>query len=456
MNRLRIISWFVLLIAAGAVLGWSYGVRGKAEAQFADEVSLAREEAARIQRDVVMFTDEIAPARVSFTQALEQLGLDAATAARIATAGQRSFDFRHFRAGNKITIGRGVLGDLREFHYRIDADRELVITPEAPKGSEVASSENSSTVPASLAPSASIDSFHAEIHKVPSATETAGVTGTIHGSLFESVIEAGERPELAMRLAEIFGWDLDFYTDTRPNDTFRIVVEKKKFSNGETAAYGRILAAEYNNAGHPYRAVLFHDLNGHPAYFTPDGKAMKKAFLHSPLKFAAAITSHYSASRFHPILKEYRPHLGIDYAAPTGTPVQTIGEGRVTFAGRKGGAGNLIEIQHTNGYTTYYMHLSRVLVRTGQHVEQGRTIGLVGMTGLATGPHLDFRIQQHGQFLNFERLGLPTADPISKRDWTEFASLRDAAMTHMPDLPPHADTPVVAKNTKPHRSRGAD
>jgi murein DD-endopeptidase MepM/ murein hydrolase activator NlpD len=458
MNRLRIIAWFVLLIVAGAVLGWSYGVRGKAEAQFADEVSLAREEAARIQRDVVMFTDEIAPARVSFTQALEQLGLDADTAARIATAGQRSFDFRHFRAGNKITIGRGVLGDLREVHYRIDTDRELVIAPQSPKDSAAAGPPQSSTpTPASLNPqSASIDSFHAEIRKIPSETETAGVTGTIHGSLFESVIAAGERPELAMRLAEIFGWDLDFYTDTRPNDTFRIVVEKKKFSNGETAAYGRILAAEYNNAGHPYRAVLFHDLNGHPAYFTPDGKAMKKAFLHSPLKFAAAITSHYSASRFHPILKEYRPHLGIDYAAPTGTPVQTIGEGRVSFAGRKGGAGNLIEIQHTNGYTTYYMHLSRVLVRTGQHVEQGRTIGLVGMTGLATGPHLDFRIQQHGQFLNFERLGLPTADPVSKRDWTEFASLRDAAMTHMPDLPPHADTPVVAKNTKPRRSRGAD
>jgi murein DD-endopeptidase MepM/ murein hydrolase activator NlpD len=458
MNRLRIISWFVLLIAAGAVLGWSYGVRGRAEAQFADEVSLAREEAARIQRDVVMFTDEIAPARVSFTQALEQLGLDAATAARLATAGQRSFDFRHFRAGNKITIGRGVLGDLREVHYRIDTDRELIITPQPPKDSEATSSaQSSAATPASLnPPAASSDSFHAEIRKIPSETETAGVTGTIHGSLFESVIEAGERPELAMRLAEIFGWDLDFYTDARPNDTFRIVVEKKKFSNGETATYGRILAAEYNNAGHPYRAVLFHDLTGHPAYFTPDGKAMKKAFLHSPLKFAAAITSHYSASRFHPILKEYRPHLGIDYAAPIGTPVQTIGEGRVTFAGRKGGAGNLIEIQHTNGYTTYYMHLSRVLVRTGQHVEQGRTIGLVGMTGLATGPHLDFRIQQDGQFLNFERLGLPTADPVSKRDWTEFASLRDAAMTHMPDLPPHADTPVVAKNTKPRRSRGAD
>ena len=458
MNRLRIISWFVILIAAGAILGWSYGVRGKAEMQFADEVSLAREEAARIQRDVVRYTDGIAPPRISFNRAVEQVGLDATTASRIAAIAQHSFDFRHFRAGNKITVGRGILGDLREVRYRIDADRELVITPQAPEASEAASSGQTSLALSSAqnAPGASSDSFHAEIRKIPSQTETAGITGTIHGSLFESVIEAGERPELAMRLAEIFGWDLDFYTDTRPNDTFRIVVEKKQFSSGETAAYGRILAAEYNNAGHSYRAVLFHDMNGHSAYFTPEGKAMKKAFLHSPLKFAAAITSHYSANRFHPILKEYRPHLGIDYAAPTGTPVQTIGEGRVTFAGRKGGAGNLIEIQHTNGYTTYYMHLSRVLVRSGQHVEQGQRIGLVGMTGLATGPHLDFRIQQHGQFLNFERLGLPTADPVSKRDWPEFSALRDTAMTYMPDLPPRADTPVVAKTTKPRHSRGAD
>src|SRR6202007_280161 len=219
---------------------------------------------------------------------------------------------------------------------------------------------------------------------------------------------------------------------SRPGDTFRIVVEKKNVANGETASYGRILVAEYNNAGRPYRAVLFHDVAGHPAYFTPEGKAMKKAFLHSPLKFAAAITSHYSTHRYHPILKEYRPHLGIDYAAPTGTPVQTIGDGRVTIGGRKGGAGNLVEIQHTNGYTTYYMHLSRVLVRSGQRVEQGQRIGLVGMTGLATGPHLDFRIQQHGQFLNFERLGLPTAEPVAKRDLAACATERDAAIAPVP------------------------
>jgi murein DD-endopeptidase MepM/ murein hydrolase activator NlpD len=307
--------------------------------------------------------------------------------------------------------------------YRIDADRVLYIRPQG-------------------------DDFHAEVRTIPSETEEVGVVGQVNGSLFNAVLDAGERPELAMRLAEIFGWDLDFYTDPRPGDTFRVVVEKKTLESGEVVSYGRILAAEYNNGPHPYRAVLFHAPNGVPAYYTPEGKSMKKAFLHSPLKFAAVITSHFSEHRFHPILKEYRPHLGIDYAAPTGTPVQTIGDGRVIFAGMKGGAGNLIEIQHTNGYTTYYMHLSRVLVRSGQRVEQGQRIGLVGMTGLATGPHLDFRIQRGKDFLNFERLPLPPSDPVSKRDWNEFVGLRDHALALMPPLPSQQGT-AVAKNSAP-------
>lgn len=436
MKIARIAFWVVLLLAASGFLAWSYAARRRVESDFAQQVALAQADAVRLQREVVLFSDGAAPARVPFQAVLEEMGVDAATAAQIAAVAQSKFDLRHFRAGNKLSIGRSVLGELREVHYRIDTDRELVIA--RPAG----------TVPA-------VD-FGAEIRKISSEIETAGVSGTIQGSLFESVIDAGERPELAMRLAEIFAWDLDFYTDPRPGDTFRLVVEKKRFSNGETAAYGRILAAEYDNAGHPYRAVLFHDLSGRPAYFTPEGKAMKKAFLHSPLKFAAVISSHFSAHRYHPILKEYRAHLGIDYAAPVGTPVQTIGEGRVTFAGRKGGAGNLITVQHTNGYTTYYMHLSRVLVRAGQHVEQGQRIGLVGMTGLATGPHLDFRIQQHGKFLNFERLGLPTADPVSKRDWSEFAAARDEAMSYMPGVPLHVGTAAVEKPSKRRRARGAD
>src|ERR1700727_1921203 len=396
----KMLFWFALIAISAACVAASYCVRRSAEEEVSLQATSAREEARRIQEQVVLYTERLVPAGLPFHMLLRGLGIDAETAERLAASAQSVFDLRHLRAGNRLDVGRSVLGELRSIRYRIDGDRVLSI---APQGHEV----------------------HSEIQTIPSESETIGVMGEVHGSLFNAVLDAGERPELAMRLAQIFGWDLDFYTDPRPGDTFRVVVEKKTLESGEVASYGRILAAEYNNGPHPYRAVLFHGPNGAPAYYTPEGKSTKKAFLHSPLKFAAVITSHFSQHRYHPILKEYRPHLGIDYAAPTGTPVQTIGDGRVIFAGRKGGAGNLIEIQHNNGYTTYYILLSRVLVHSGERVEQGQRIGLVGMTGLATGPHLDFRIQHGKEFLNFERLPLPPSDPISKRDWTEFAAARD-------------------------------
>jgi murein DD-endopeptidase MepM/ murein hydrolase activator NlpD len=422
-KALHVALWAALIVAGAATIGYSLQMRAAAENDFDAEVSASNIDANRIQQQVEVFTEKAVPAGHPFNALLQDLGIAPDLSSRIAASAQSVFDLRHLRAGNRVSIGRSMMGELREIKYRIDADRVLHI---APAGND----------------------FHADIQTIPSETQTKGVLGEVHGSLFNAVIDAGEKPELAMRLADIFGWDLDFYTDPRPGDTFRVVVEKKILANGEMSSYGRILMAEYNNGPRSYRAVLFHDPTGAPAYYTPDGKSMKKAFLHSPLKFQAVITSHFSNSRFHPILKEYRPHLGIDYAAPTGTPVQTIGEGRVIFAGPKGGAGNLIEVQHTNGYTTYYMHLSRILIHSGQHVAQGETIGLVGMTGLATGPHLDFRIQRGKDFVNFERLPPPPSDPISKRDMPAFAEARDAASALMPALTKPGTT-AVASNATP-------
>jgi murein DD-endopeptidase MepM/ murein hydrolase activator NlpD len=307
---------------------------------------------------------------------------------------------RQVRAGNTITVGRSVEGALREIDYKIDADRMLKIVPDE-------------------------QGYSAQIKEIPSKTEITAVSGRVDDSLFNAVEDTGESAELAMRLAQIFGYDLDFYTDPRKGDTFCIVLEKKKYANGQTAGYGKILAAEYENAGKKYQALLFHDPAGRPGYYSADGKSLQKAFLRSPLKFGAPVTSHFSKARFHPILKTYRPHMGTDYGAPIGTPVQTIGSGKVVFAGRKGGEGNMVQVAHFNGYETMYLHLSRMFVRAGERVEIGKTIGLVGSTGLSTGPHLDFRILQKGQYKNFEKLGLPPSDPVSKKNMPEFAELRE-------------------------------
>jgi murein DD-endopeptidase MepM/ murein hydrolase activator NlpD len=416
------IFWASFLLLAAGLAAASYRVRLSAERDLARNCSAAHNEALRPEQQVVRFRQFTLPKGPAFAAFLEGMGVDRPTAARLAASAQPVFDLRHLRAGNQVAVGRSPLGDLREVRYTIDPDHVLSITLQG-------------------------DRFHSEIETIASHAETVGVGGRIEDSLFQAVTDAGENPELAMRLAAIFQFDLDFSTDPRPGDTFRVVVEKKILGNGQTIWYGHILAAEYNRGTRSYRAVLFRDASGNESYFTPEGKSMKKAFLASPLKFSAPITSHFSYHRFHPILKQYRPHLGIDYGAPMGAPVQTIGDGRVIFAGMKGGDGNLVKIQHSNGYTTYYMHLSRILVRNGQRVEQGQRIGLVGMTGLATGPHLDFRIEFGGRFLNFEKLGLPTADPISKHSWAAFAAARDQALALMPPL--GADHPAVAQNRQP-------
>ncbi len=427
-NRRFLIVCLAVLALGFVFLGFVFNKGHEAAREFSREVALARQEAEQIREQVVFFSERRVAARLTLADSLERMGVNPLAAASMVVAAESIYDLRHFRAGNFLAVGRSVVGELRAVRYQIDADRLLWIEPRG-------------------------GGFRAEIKTIPSHSEVAGVSGQIRDSLFNAVTDAGESPELAMRLAEIFGWDLDFYTDPRPGDTFRVVVEKRKHLNGRTAAYGRILAADYNNSGHAYQAMLFHDPEGRPAYYSADGKSLQKAFLRSPLKFAAPITSHFSRSRFHPILKTYRPHLGIDYGAPIGTPVQAIGGGRVVFAGRKGGAGNLVHLQHANGYETMYMHLSRVLVHPGQHVDQGQRIGLVGRTGLATGPHLDFRIRQNGAFRNFETLHLPPAQPVDKRDWSDFAATRERALALLPD--PNAFG-TAAKTAGPDTASSAD
>ncbi|MGE0406513.1 MAG: peptidoglycan DD-metalloendopeptidase family protein [Candidatus Korobacteraceae bacterium] len=397
---------FVLGLCAAVSIGMAWQMRAQSEALYLTEVQAALQDLAdRPKPDTV--SETTIRSGSTFVQSLQLLGIDSLTAHTIVEAARPIFDFRRVRQGNKLSLAHSYEGELRAVRYAIDDGNELWIRPEE-------------------------DGFRAELLEIPSTVETVGLRGELRSSLFESILAMGETPDLAVRLADIFQWDLDFYRDPQPGDTFRLVVEKKQYANGVTASYGRILTAEYVNAGRTYSAVLFRDPAGRPAYYSADGKSLQKSFLRSPLRFQARVSSHFSRNRLHPVLRTHRAHLGTDYAAPTGTPVQAVANGRVVWSGRKGGNGILVQIAHPRGYQSYYLHLSRALVRRGQNVIQGQTVGRVGSTGLASGPHLDFRIQRNGQFVNWERMQLPPAEPVAKADLAAFSAERDRWMAMLP------------------------
>jgi murein DD-endopeptidase MepM/ murein hydrolase activator NlpD len=417
-----------MLFLGATVVSASFHLRRSAERRLRAEVRTASEAARSAFTDQKVTSELVIKAGTNFSDLLQAMDISPDITLAATQAARPVFNFRHLQQGNRISVTRSARGELEWVCYQIDPDRELWIT------------RNGSN-------------FTAHVQPIPSTIRRASIAGVVDGSLFESVMAAGERPELALRLAEIFAWDVDFYTDPRPGDTFRLLLEKKDYANGQPAAYGRILVAEYNNAGHLYQAVLFQDRRGRPAYYSADGQSLQKAFLRSPLKFAARISSHFSRRRFHPILKTYRPHLGTDYAAPAGMPVQAIAAGRVVFSGRKGGGGNIVQIQHSRGYASYYMHLSRRFVRRGQQVQQGQRIGLVGASGLATGPHLDFRLRHHGAFVNFERMNLPPAQPVPRRQWAAFVAQRDQWMAWLPPLTPTGDHTFTARSQSPDQAQ---
>jgi len=247
-----------------------------------------------------------------------------------------------------------------------------------------------------------------------------GLVGKIENSLYESMVQLGQSPELTMRFADIFAWQLDFLTEPRPGDTFRLVWEKF-YKNGEEFSDGAILVAQYLGKETNHTAILFEDPEGNKDYYTIEGESLRKEFLRSPLNYRR-ISSYFSYRRFHPILKYYRPHLGIDYAAPLGTPVVSIGDGVVTYVGWKGEYGRLVKVRHQNGYYSTYGHLSRYGkgIKRGIRVEQGQVVGYVGASGLATGPHLDFRLVRNGSFVNFLKIHIPPAESVKERYRKEF------------------------------------
>ena len=294
------------------------------------------------------------------------------------------------------------------FEYDIDRDEQLIIT-RADGGYRI------KRVP------------------IPYKTTTEVVRGTIDSSLFEAVTGIGESDVLAMNLADIFAWDIDFILDIRKGDSFEALVEKR-YRDGQPAGLGRILAAKFNNQGTTFLAVFFQDGDKSPDYYDEKGQSLRKAFLKAPLSFSR-ISSGFTMRRFHPITKTWKAHPAIDYAAPTGTPIMSVGDGTIIKKGYTRGNGNYVKIRHNNSYETLYLHMKGFAkgIAEGKRVTQGQTIGYVGSTGLATGPHLCFRMYKNGSAVNPNKVKVASADPVSKKNRTEFDALTGELLARLAD-----------------------
>ena len=259
----------------------------------------------------------------------------------------------------------------------------------------------------------------------------AHAAGTIKYSLFHSAAEAGLTDNMTMQLAQIFGWDIDFVQDIRNGDAFNLVYEEK-YLDGERIGYGRILAATFTNRDKTLKAIYYTDSKGDGDYYTPEGKSMRKSFIRTPVDFTR-ISSRFNPNRLHPVFKTKRPHRGVDYAAPTGTPIKASGDGVIKFAGRQNGFGNVVYIQHPNNIVTVYGHQSRIAkgMRKGVRVKQGQTIGYVGMTGWATGPHLHYEFRVNGVHRNPLTVKLPDATPLAKSEMAHFKRLTQTMLAEL-------------------------
>ena len=335
---------------------------------------------------------------------LSQAGVEMHDRQDILSSFRETYDVRKLRAGREVLLTRFVQsGEVDSLEYIVDPDHKVLLTNDE-------------------------GNFFTQLVDIPGVIRETNVCATLDGSLFLTMDRAGESPELAIRMAQIFEFDIDFYRDPQPGDEFCLLVEKKIYDNGQAPTYKRILAAKYNNAGAKYDAYLFGD---DKSYYSHDGRALKSAFLRSPLEFDARVSSGFTTSRLHPVLGIRRAHLGTDYAAPTGTPVRAVASGRVVFSALSGESGNLVTVEHNDGYRTQYLHLSRRLVQAGQRVAQGDYVGLVGMTGLATGPHLDMRISQNGKYMDWEHMRSPRTVTLSATQKRIFEAERDRLVAVM-------------------------
>lgn len=286
------------------------------------------------------------------------------------------------RGGKMVQVQADASGSLQELVARFPAER----------------SEQAQTHFTRLTMSRIGGRWLARLTTVPYTAQQRLASGTIRNTLFGATDESGIPDAVALQLAEIFSTDIDFHRELRKGDTFSVVYETLMADEQPVPwneGAGRVVAAEFINGGRAFHAVWFRSGDGRGSYYDVDGQTKRRAFLASPMEFSR-VTSGF-AMRFHPLLQNWRAHLGVDYGAPTGTPVRSVGDGVVSFAGRQNGYGNVVQVQHGGERTTLYAHLSRIDVKKGQRIEQGQRLGAVGSTGWATGPHLHFEFRVRGQ-----------------------------------------------------------
>jgi murein DD-endopeptidase MepM/ murein hydrolase activator NlpD len=344
-------------------------------------------------------------------EVLLEHGLQAEVVHRVIEAVKTVFDPRRLRSLQPFSLEQSLDGALRLFEYEIDASSFLRVK----------------TLPDAV-------EIHAEVVPIPTTLVHASVTGAIDDdtpSLFQSIEATGEQPDLAIAMAQIFGGEIDFNTELQPGDRYTVAFERLE-REGRPSSYGVVTAAEFQNGGRTLHAIRFTPNGGQPGYYDLDGRSLRRFFLRSPLKFQPRVTSGFSARRMHPVLHTSRAHRGVDYGAPMGAEVVSVASGRILSVTSDATNGRMVRIRHASGYVSYYLHLSAFArgIRDGAVVEQGETIGRVGDSGLATGPHLHYGLQKNGAFVNplREHRNMPPGEPIAPSEIDDFAVEREKSL----------------------------
>ncbi|MFU2326765.1 OapA family protein [Pseudomonas sp. NFX98] len=336
----------------------------------------------------------------------EKVGLPATAVHEVLASDKQAKQFSQLKHGQKLEFELSPEGQLTSLHSKV-SDLETITLSKNEKGYTFNRITAKPTV------------------------RSAYVHGVINSSLSQSAARAGLSHSLTMDMASVFGYDVDFAQDIRQGDEFDVIYEQKVV-NGKAVGNGPILSARFTNRGKTYTAVRYTNKQGNSSYYTADGNSMRKAFIRTPVDFAR-ISSKFSMGRKHPILNKIRAHKGVDYAAPRGTPIKAAGDGKVLLAGRRGGYGNTVIIQHGNTYRTLYGHMQGFAkgVQTGSNVKQGQVIGYIGTTGLSTGPHLHYEFQVNGVHVDPLGQKVAMADPISKAERARFLAQSQPLMARM-------------------------